>query len=120
MFDNNSSYRITESEKLMKRMHVIISGRVQGVFFRAATRRAAADFNLTGWVRNMDNGRVEAVLEGEDVEVDKMIAWCKARPLPESKRLLQPKNTTPAVFRTSALSICKLSSFHTNFEYNKR
>jgi acylphosphatase len=64
----------------MKRIHVYISGIVQGVFFRAATRRAAADFNLTGWVRNMDNGRVEAVLEGEDVEVDKMIAWCKVGP----------------------------------------
>jgi acylphosphatase len=64
----------------MKRIHVYISGIVQGVFFRAATRCAAADFNLTGWVRNMDNGRVEAVLEGEDVEVDKMIAWCKVGP----------------------------------------
>ena len=64
----------------MKRIHVYISGIVQGVFFRAATRRAAADFNLTGWVRNMDNSRVEAVLEGEDVEVDKMIAWCKVGP----------------------------------------
>jgi acylphosphatase len=64
----------------MKRIHVYISGIVPGVFFRAATRRAAADFNLTGWVRNMDNGRVEAVLEGEDVEVDKMIAWCKVGP----------------------------------------
>ena len=64
----------------MKRIHVYISGIVQGVFFRAATRRAAADFNLTGWVRNMDNGRVEAVLEGEDVDVEKMIAWCKVGP----------------------------------------
>jgi acylphosphatase len=61
----------------MKRMHVYISGRVQGVFFRAATRRAAVDLNLTGWVRNMDDGRVEVVLEGEDADVAKMIAWCK-------------------------------------------
>lgn len=61
----------------MKRVHVYISGLVQGVFFRAATRRAAADLNLTGWVRNMEDGRVEAVLEGEDAAVDKMVAWCK-------------------------------------------
>jgi acylphosphatase len=60
----------------MKRVHVYISGLVQGVFFRAATRLAAADLNLTGWVRNMDDGRVESVLEGEDANVDKMIAWC--------------------------------------------
>jgi len=64
----------------MKRIHVYISGIVQGVFFRAATRRAAADLNLTGWVRNMDDGRVEAVLEGEDSDVEKMIAWCKVGP----------------------------------------
>jgi acylphosphatase len=53
---------------------------VQGVFFRAATRRAAADLKLTGWVRNMDDGRVEAVFEGEDSAIDKMIAWCKIGP----------------------------------------
>jgi acylphosphatase len=64
----------------MKRIHVYISGVVQGVFFRAATRRAAADLNLTGWVRNMDDGRVEALLEGEDADVNKMIEWCKVGP----------------------------------------
>jgi acylphosphatase len=64
----------------MKRMRVHISGIVQGVFFRAATRRTAADLNLTGWVRNMDDGRVEAVIEGEDAAVEKMIAWCEIGP----------------------------------------
>jgi acylphosphatase len=64
----------------MKRVRVHISGMVQGVFFRGAARRAAADLNLTGWVRNMEDGRVEAVLEGEDTDVDKMIEWCKAGP----------------------------------------
>ena len=64
----------------MKRIRVVISGIVQGVFFRAAARRAAADLNLTGWVRNMDDGRVEAVLEGEDADVNKMIEWCKIGP----------------------------------------
>ena len=64
----------------MKRVHVIISGRVQGVFFRAETQRAAKGFNLTGWVRNMADGRVEAVFEGEDINVDKMIAWCHIGP----------------------------------------
>ena len=64
----------------MKRIHVYISGRVQGVFFRAATQQAATDLNLTGWVRNMADGRVEAVFEGEDENVDKMIAWCHVGP----------------------------------------
>lgn len=64
----------------MKRIHVYISGIVQGVFFRAATRRAAMDLNLTGWVRNMDDGRVEAVLEGDDADVEEMIAWFQVGP----------------------------------------
>jgi acylphosphatase len=80
VFNNSSSYRITESEKLMKRMHVIISGRVQGVFFRAETQRAAKDFSLTGWVRNMADGRVETVFEGENANVDKMLSWCHIGP----------------------------------------
>ncbi len=64
----------------MKRIRVYISGVVQGVFFRAATRRAATDLNLTGWVRNMEDGRVEAVFEGDDEQIDKMLSWCKIGP----------------------------------------
>ncbi|OGP68764.1 MAG: acylphosphatase [Deltaproteobacteria bacterium RBG_16_44_11] len=64
----------------MKRVHVHISGRVQGVFFRAETQRAAMSFNLTGWVRNMQDGRVEAVFEGEEENVDKMLTWCHVGP----------------------------------------
>jgi acylphosphatase len=64
----------------MKRVHVYISGRVQGVFFRAETQRAAKGFNLTGWVRNIADGRVEALFEGEDADVDKMLAWCHIGP----------------------------------------
>ncbi|MBN1474695.1 MAG: acylphosphatase [Syntrophaceae bacterium] len=64
----------------MKRLHVYISGRVQGVFFRAETQRAATGINLTGWVRNVPDGRVEAVFEGEDTNVDKMLAWCHHGP----------------------------------------
>ncbi|MGP8153137.1 MAG: acylphosphatase [Smithella sp.] len=64
----------------MKRVHVNVSGRVQGVFFRAETQRAAMGFNLTGWVRNMADGRVEALLEGEDKSVNKMLEWCHKGP----------------------------------------
>jgi acylphosphatase len=64
----------------MKRAHVFISGRVQGVFFRAETQRAAMGLNLTGWVRNVPDGRVEAAFEGEDTNVDKMLTWCHHGP----------------------------------------
>ena len=64
----------------MKSIHVFVSGRVQGVFFRAETQRAANSFNLTGWVRNLADGRVEALIEGENADVDNMIAWCRKGP----------------------------------------
>lgn len=64
----------------MKCIHVYIKGRVQGVFFRAETQRVAQDFNITGWVRNMADGRVEAVFEGDDADIDKMLAWCHQGP----------------------------------------
>lgn len=64
----------------MKRVHVYVSGRVQGVFFRAETERAASGLNLSGWVRNMEDGRVEALFEGEDARVDQMILWCRKGP----------------------------------------
>ncbi|MGZ3580113.1 MAG: acylphosphatase [Syntrophales bacterium] len=64
----------------MKRVHVIISGRVQGVFFRARTREAAVALKLTGWVRNLYDGSVEAVFEGEDKNVESMLEWCRHGP----------------------------------------
>ena len=64
----------------MKHIHVYISGKVQGVYFRAETQRAAVGFNLTGWVRNMVDGRVEACFEGKDENIDKMIEWCHIGP----------------------------------------
>lgn len=64
----------------MKRVHVYISGRVQGVFFRAETKDTARAFKLTGWVRNMSDGRVEALFEGKADNVDKMLEWCHIGP----------------------------------------
>lgn len=58
------------------RAHVFISGRVQGVFFRASTRDRATDLGVDGWVRNLDDGRVEAVFEGDEAAVKAMIEWC--------------------------------------------
>lgn len=58
------------------RAHVLVSGNVQGVFFRATTKEQARDHGVDGWVRNLDDGRVEAVFEGPDDAVDAMVAFC--------------------------------------------
>jgi len=62
------------------RAHVFISGRVQGVFFRANARREALRLGVKGWVRNLRDGRVEAVIEGEEDKVKMMVEWCKRGP----------------------------------------
>ncbi|MBS7654692.1 MAG: acylphosphatase [Candidatus Bathyarchaeia archaeon] len=62
------------------RAHLFISGFVQGVFFRHETRLRAIRNNVTGWVRNLPDGRVEAVFEGEKENVDAMIAFCRRGP----------------------------------------
>lgn len=59
------------------RAHVIVSGRVQGVFFRAETKRAADRIGVAGWVRNRPEGTVEAVFEGEKKKVEAAVNWCR-------------------------------------------
>jgi acylphosphatase len=58
------------------RAHVYVSGRVQGVFYRATTRDEARDRGVDGWVKNLDDGRVEAVLEGPAGSVERLVEWC--------------------------------------------
>jgi len=60
--------------------HVLISGTVQGVGYRLSTRDAATARGLTGWVRNLPDGRVEAMFEGPREAVEAMIRWCDAGP----------------------------------------
>jgi acylphosphatase len=62
------------------RAHVLISGLVQGVWFRASTKEKADQLKLAGWVRNTSQGDVEAVFEGEEHVVDEMITWCHHGP----------------------------------------
>ncbi|MFQ6060538.1 MAG: acylphosphatase [Thermoplasmata archaeon] len=59
------------------RAHAIFRGRVQGVFFRANTERKARELGLVGWVRNLADGTVEAVFEGERDAVEKVLQWCR-------------------------------------------
>ncbi|NLJ76642.1 MAG: acylphosphatase [Peptococcaceae bacterium] len=62
------------------RAHLIISGRVQGVYFRLETREQATILGLKGWVRNRSNGTVEIVAEGHRKDINRLIAWCRQGP----------------------------------------
>ncbi|WP_424018571.1 acylphosphatase [Halorientalis pallida] len=58
------------------RAHVYVTGKVQGVYYRANTRDTAREQGLDGWVRNLDDGRVEAVFEGTEADVETLVEWC--------------------------------------------
>jgi acylphosphatase len=62
------------------RAHLVVNGRVQGVFFRAETRDQAAVLGLTGWVKNRPDQSVEAVAEGSREKIEKLIDWCRQGP----------------------------------------
>uniref|UniRef100_A0A7C4TF05 Acylphosphatase n=1 Tax=candidate division WOR-3 bacterium TaxID=2052148 RepID=A0A7C4TF05_UNCW3 len=62
------------------RAHLLISGIVQGVFFRAHSRDIAQRLNLTGWVRNLPNGMVEIVAEGDITALKEFVEWCHIGP----------------------------------------
>lgn len=64
----------------MKQAHVYISGFVQGVGFRAYVRSKARKMNIFGWVRNLSDDRVEAVFQGDENNIKKLIALCKRGP----------------------------------------
>ncbi len=66
------------------RAHVVIEGRVQGVFFRHHTHRKAQELGVKGWVKNCWDGSVVAVFEGEKESVDRMVQWCHRGP-PEAR-----------------------------------
>ncbi len=61
------------------RASVIFKGRVQGVFFRANTRDAARRYGVLGWVKNLNDGSVEAVFEGEKKDIEDIIDWCRTK-----------------------------------------
>lgn len=63
-----------------RRIHLVVEGRVQGVFFRASCAREAEARGLAGWVRNVPDGRVEAVFEGAEPQLEEIVAWCRQGP----------------------------------------
>ena len=66
---------------MTQRIHLFVTGKVQGVFFRQALKVMARRNSVYGWVRNLKDGRVEAVLEGEDLSVSKVVEWAHAGPV---------------------------------------
>jgi acylphosphatase len=70
----------SQGKKMNIRAHVLVEGRVQGVFFRSETLSVARQHNLTGWVRNLPDGRVEAIFEGVEEDVERAVQWCHKGP----------------------------------------
>lgn len=62
------------------RVHVFVSGKVQGVYYRQTTSYEAQKLNIHGWIRNLRDGRVEAIFEGEKANIDKLLSWCNKGP----------------------------------------
>jgi len=77
-------------DTLQVRAHIFVSGKVQGVFFRAKTRGKALELGLTGWVKNLSDGRVEAVFEGEKAQVEQILEWAKSGPPGAKIEALEP------------------------------
>ncbi len=64
----------------MKAFRLIISGKVQGVFYRVSAREKALALGIGGWIKNINNGNVEAIVCGEAANLNKFIEWCKKGP----------------------------------------
>ncbi len=79
----------------VERAHIRVSGRVQGVFFRYTTKEVAERNGLAGYVRNLADGRVEIVAEGEREQLEKLIAWSRRGPAGASVEGLEVKWETP-------------------------
>ncbi|MFH1470732.1 MAG: acylphosphatase [Candidatus Micrarchaeota archaeon] len=65
---------------MQSRLHFLVSGVVQGVFFRGTVQREALTLGLKGWVRNLDDGRVECVAEGDKESLEKLLVWARRGP----------------------------------------
>ena len=64
----------------METRHLLISGKVQGVFFRETSQRLAEKLHINGWIKNCPDGKVEAMITGEESDVERFIEFCKAGP----------------------------------------
>jgi acylphosphatase len=85
--------------RMKTQAHVVIAGRVQGVWFRASTKEKADALGLTGWVKNTTRGDVEAVFEGEEGAVREMLDWCwRGPPLAKVTAVKETRKPFTGVF----------------------
>ncbi|MCS7249693.1 MAG: acylphosphatase [candidate division WOR-3 bacterium] len=82
---------------MKKRVHIFVSGLVQGVFYRDFTRKQAKRFNILGWVRNLLDGRVEVVAEGEEENIKKFIEELKKGPPAARVESIEVKEEEPTL-----------------------
>ena len=87
--------RCSDPTREIGRVHVYVSGVVQGVFFRAHTTQVARSLGLTGWVRNLIDGRVEAVAEGARDRIDEFLSWCEKGPPAASVESIEVSREQP-------------------------
>ncbi|HKH90129.1 MAG TPA: acylphosphatase [Nitrososphaera sp.] len=69
-----------DTKEKKTRAHVFIRGKVQGVYFRQNTKQVATRHKVAGWICNLSDGRVEAVFEGDKIDVNEVIEWCHTGP----------------------------------------
>ena len=79
-----------------RRIHVIVSGKVQGVYYRASTQEQAQALGLTGWVRNLANGDVEFEAQGRHEQLDSLLQWARRGP---TRAQVQTVTSTPCAVR---------------------
>ncbi|MDR4511555.1 MAG: acylphosphatase [Nitrososphaeraceae archaeon] len=77
---NRDAYNEKNKQLEHVRVHLVVSGKVQGVYFRKHLQEISTENNVTGWVRNLKNGDVESILEGLKSDVDKVVEWCHKGP----------------------------------------
>jgi acylphosphatase len=79
----------------VKRARVCVAGRVQAVGFRYSAQLRARSLGVDGWVRNLPDGAVEAVFEGDDERVDSMVEWCRRGPAGATVTDVEPRGEQP-------------------------
>jgi len=79
----------------MKRVHLVISGRVQGVYFRQSSLEFAAGMGLDGWVRNRPDGTVELVAQGSSEDLERLVKWCHVGPTAAKVSALERTDAEP-------------------------
>jgi acylphosphatase len=84
----------------MKTLHLLIKGKVQGVFFRAGAKEKALELNLQGWVKNTTDGNVEAMVTGEESALNAFVAWCHNGPSRAQVNAVEVTTVSTVPFQT--------------------